>query len=607
MKKDKLKDKDKDVKTSNVKLQSDDLISKDSKSKSKKAKSSKSKSKFKSRNSETASSSENSSKNSIKDTLTSILTRYPDDYLNTSNLFFSNKLGLGAQRIYTTWRSIQDSPINQYYPESAIDRLTSRSNFQIPGIFKITLRPNIDSNSEVSIINSLSSSMFKFIRSANSGMSQYEASDLMIYHLAIMSIYSQMNRIARMYSLLGSSRMMNFYWGDKILESLNVDSYSLTDKQAAIRSAYNVLVRKVNTLALPKYNLIPERWNYLLGSVFTDGTTETSQYYLFDMPYMLEYEGYTDRKGGKLVVKSFSKNDELSDRVDTTGSDLSQLDPILLVRYLLSYVDDLLNDADFNIMNGDMLKAFGNESLYQLVPLEEFTEINPVFDPSILSEINNSNISPFHMKELVQDGKQSYNNDRRAILRTSYTAPSNSSSPDGLIKNDKYWTFHDNAFFNSLTDNPTAEEVIRGTRLMSMAYVNKESYGNYESRMTTKAEGLVLYAGTETVESYSIYSISVPDINGSPRRYYENGTGTMNVIVYNKPFYFVEATSRREDQFKIAKFLMKVTRFAYAPRFTFWYEVEADTWEAWEHGDLQRFTCTSSCLLYTSPSPRDTR
>lgn len=107
-----------------------------------------------------------------------------------------------------------------YYP-------TANSGSAVPGLCTIELVPSIGvSKNENSAINVSARNIYSYVRHRNSGSTNYEAPDLMIYLMAMDSIYSFLSWMKRLYGLMMDYTPYNRYYPKLLAELLVLASTS---------------------------------------------------------------------------------------------------------------------------------------------------------------------------------------------------------------------------------------------------------------------------------------------------------------------------------------------------------------------------------------------
>lgn len=243
---------------------------------------------------------------------------------------------------------------------------------RLPGILVFGSQLNVQSRSDM--INVAATSIYTYVRHANSGKTNYESSDLMVYLLAISEIYVGLAELMRAYGIASYFRSENLYSG-AILTALGFNPTTLRTNLADVRYAINVLINKAKAFAVPRvFHFFDERISEF-STVYKDEPTERAQFIAI-RPSTLGRFDPTAEGGGAIT---FIRNDE----------DLRD------IYEQIARVDDLIQvlrqDEDSNIISGDMLKAYG-DNLFQLSPIEPDFVIEPVYDELFLLQIQNAHV-----------------------------------------------------------------------------------------------------------------------------------------------------------------------------------------------------------------------
>lgn len=270
-----------------------------------------------------------------------------------------------------------------------------------PGVFVYKYVPWYGNATPTSALNLTMRALYSFVRHANAGKTNYEAPDLMLYIMAMDSVYLLIHEAKRIIRLAYHYNLKNRDIPTKIFETLGIDAADVVGNIANYRAQLNILISKANSLAVPaNFNLFKRR--AVLGSVvLTDEPNRPTQlivpqtdgYYLFD--------GKTSTFGGKLVFKPIPyqvTNNAFKDawRYNSTNVGLStfQTPKRTLSNYLdalQSMLDILLADEDMNIMSGDIIKAYGSD-LYTIPFIQENEIQEIVHDENLLLQFSNSTV-----------------------------------------------------------------------------------------------------------------------------------------------------------------------------------------------------------------------
>lgn len=264
---------------------------------------------------------------------------------------------------------------------------------EMPGLCVLRYLPSIGSglestnvtapvaHSQTSGCNVAARNVYSFVRHANSGHSNYDAPNLMLYFLAVMQAYAFWAHLARIYGLFTVFAQKNRYLPRTLIEALGVDYESLSGNLAQFRYFINTFSAKLSTFAVPRIFTLVDRWVFLNQSVFVDGETSKAQMYMYaPLGFMRATpSGLALGDNPGLVLDESRWN----------ASSQYKLDDIIAVGNRL--LDPLLTNEDWNIMSGDVLKAYGHENLYSPSPIPEDYVTLPGYSEEVLMQIHNSN------------------------------------------------------------------------------------------------------------------------------------------------------------------------------------------------------------------------
>lgn len=121
----------------------------------------------------------------------------------------------------------------------------SASIYNLPGVAAFTWYPTVGLSKDASSpINVVARSLFSFIRHVNSGTINYEQSDVVMYLMAIDSIYTVFQSCVRIYGLSMLSNPYNRYWMDTYAKAAGADPADLRKNRDAYLGRINGLAAK---------------------------------------------------------------------------------------------------------------------------------------------------------------------------------------------------------------------------------------------------------------------------------------------------------------------------------------------------------------------------
>lgn len=317
----------------------------------------------------------------------------------------------------------------------------------IPGIMAVHVLPCPGTEGGLADpINVAATAMYSFVRHANSGSSNYNAPDLMIYALAMGQIYSYLNFLIRVYGSINLYSHESRYIPRTLVEAQGVDYDDLYQHIADFRYGVNALINKAASLACPADMTYFKRLAFLFAGIYSEGDTPKDQLYLYVPEGFMVYSE-TGSTGGKLTVVDFD-----------SYQDGGKLTVAKMLAYGNMLLNPILGSEDMNIMSGDILKAYQGNIL-KLQTLPEVYNIIPVTDLTVLEQMQNA----------------TYLGDRMPVVAQVVQDPSN-----GVLTCDVHHTInsgydiwaqlHENIVsrrpLTTILVNPEAGDVMERTRLM---------------------------------------------------------------------------------------------------------------------------------------------
>nr|AVX53827.1 putative capsid [Marmot picobirnavirus] len=279
----------------------------------------------------------------------------------------------------------------------------------IPGLMVQYLVPSIGYTESITDpVNLASTSLYSFIRHANSGHVNYDDLDLTVMIVCASSVYSFINWAQRIYGLAFMYAQRNRYMPNAIFEAENIDAHDIVEHLADFRYGINVLINKMASIWVPANMTIFSRQAFLYQNIYCEGPSIKDQLYMYS-PYGFYIHEF-DKDGAGcarlLALKS----------IHPDASKLKTSDILWLGNHLL---DALLDQEDIGIMCGDIYKAYGDGGIIKLAPLPEMYLVAPVYDQAVLTQMKNATtldidvnvVLPDKEREnfaVVQDDKKSH-------------------------------------------------------------------------------------------------------------------------------------------------------------------------------------------------------
>lgn len=373
-----------------------------------------------------------------------------------------------------------------------VDEVSLRSafDFGVPGVMgiEIGITPGVSRDAQ-SPINLAAVDMYSFVRYKNSGASNYDPTDLMMYVIACDSLYTCWNWMRRIYGYASTYSQVNKYKpkGYALLDNVNLqDIYS---NLADFRAYLNMAANRISSFACPAVFTYTLRHSWLFSNIFTDADTIKAQEYMYVPSYFYKFEETASAQGTSLTAVPIH---------DVTTPFTFQSLKTLLDGMILA----MSYSEDAGIMSGDIIKAYGS-SLFTLSSIDADYVVSAGYSKEVLSQIENivftpkgsTTLSTFNITQDVN---------RNIIVFHPTLVGTGATSPD----NTHYLNFH--------WDNPTPEDVIVATRLNCVSTLNADGSLTLESCGSEVAFNVQVVGLQKTGSGYDIaintnYNVAVLD------------------------------------------------------------------------------------------------
>lgn len=331
----------------------------------------------------------------------------------------------------------------------------------ISGIMTLKFIPTAGvATSETSPVNVAMRSLFAQVRRANSGSTNYDPADLMLYVLAMDSALSYLAYMKRGLGMLYAETPYNRYYVKYLMQASGYDYASFSANAANIRGYVNLYAAKLSSMAIPAYFSYLARHQWMCSNYYWDSPTVRAQTYVFCPAGFLKFA--LDSEGaGSLTYAPV---------------------PILRADSIVTYGDQLLNpiitNQDFNIMSGDVLKAFGDGGVVKPAGIADGAVLLPQYSEEVLMEIENATVhgisSPKYSirQNTAVGGGYLYEEQNFSKMILVNTAGNNTALPkqaitqymlDGLNSKSQILNFH--------KDGPSPEDIMVATRMKSFGHI----------------------------------------------------------------------------------------------------------------------------------------
>lgn len=258
------------------------------------------------------------------------------------------------------------------------------NHVRFPGIMALDVYTGPGTSTDnSSAVNVAAKNIYSYVRHANSGHSNYDAPDLMLYLLAVDNAYMWYATLVRLYGTLMLYDANNRFFPEALVEAQGFDFDDLNYHIADLRFTVNKFVKQVGSLCVPNNMNIFARHAWLYSNYFYDASTPKSHIYLYRPA---GFHMYNETSGAGRLDWIAWKN--------LSSVPLSKINYYNIVRICDKFTDLLMGSEDIGIISGDILKAYGNENLMAMAMIpEDFTLLPKADDLHVLEQFHNATVN----------------------------------------------------------------------------------------------------------------------------------------------------------------------------------------------------------------------
>lgn len=357
----------------------------------------------------------------------------------------------------------------------------------IPGVmaleYALSVGRSLDVTSPISIA---AKEMYARIREKFSGTLPEDAPDIMLYIMAMDSIYLCIGEMKRLYRVLDAYSPYNYAVPSALIQaatcgySANLaasDEFiaSLRRDKMKLYQYINELVGMTRKFTVPGNMSIIKRHFWLADNVYADDPSPSSQMYMFVNTYHYKFEIYQD--AGSLAPVHWPEPTTSSSYVD------------LMFDHVRGLIEALANSEDAYTINGHLMRAYEGEPMFILDYMDLHQEWEPKYIPMVLMQIENSLTIPGTINENTLRVYQSVSTN--ALVHTpSFNLSTNRGNLLGHLK----------PMLSIRDENPSVELVVEASRL-HMAWSPADSAGDCD-----------ILCGTEILLHYQMFTPTTTNI-----------------------------------------------------------------------------------------------
>lgn len=345
----------------------------------------------------------------------------------------------------TTYLTNKQLGTNVIRPRASVVCLRTQLS---PGIGGTNISETATANSIYnSTVRVAAQNMYAWVRHANSGASNYESSDLMMYILAMDAAYALYAWGRSIYRMANSATSYNYTWLEDIAAGTSFNIGDFRENLANMRTFLNLTAARLNSLSVPNNLPYFNRHVWMFSNIFKDAAVKRSSYYVF---YPNSFGTYVPTQA-RIHYAPLPAAMTFATFVSTVNS----------------VVDALISDEDIGIISGDIRKAYGSDSLFKIEATPDNDYVEPFFSEEVLTQISGATlVGP--LKDGSYDICQTYNGYiYQGTFHEEATFPALNELYPNITSNEGSSYSHVGFVINQYTDEPSPDDNMVATRLMA--------------------------------------------------------------------------------------------------------------------------------------------
>lgn len=364
----------------------------------------------------------------------------------------------------------------------------------VPGVCVIHWDPSVGmASQEVAAVNVAMRNIYSFIRHANSGKTNYEAPDLMLYLLAMSDVFSYHAMLKRIYGIALTYSHTNRYIPKALVEALGVDYDDIQEHLCDLRSYINTFAVRVGSFCVPASMPYIARHVWMNSHVYMDSQQDKPQLYAYCQDHFLQFGLDGDSAGQLTGLRFCGRQTNTIKAFQTDASATKGMSFAELAAMGDKLIAPIIVSEDFGIMSGDILKAYTPGEVYRIDLIPENYVVFPEYSEEVLDQINNcsllgqmSDLAPFTISQTKGINKGYLTEDHRLVW-FSNTATALPTDAQNWITNVMNPALTEGRFLNFERDDVKPEDVLVATRLSALpTQLDDIHYDSIEKRVAVR-------------------------------------------------------------------------------------------------------------------------
>lgn len=250
----------------------------------------------------------------------------------------------------------------------------------VPGLISYQFVPCYGlSEDSASPLNLAAQNIYSYVRYMNSGAKNYDQADIMMYLMSMDNIYMMWNWAKRMYGYAMTYSQKNKYIPRVLAEADGINFDELFANLADFRLQLNSLAAQISSFCVPAVMPIFIRHSWMASNVYKDSDNEKAQLYMLSPMACYSFSETGSKYGSSLT-----------NHINTCAAVLADLSSYKdVLNQIKSMIDAVAYSEDIGVMSGDILKAYGQDKLFKITPVEPDYVVLPVYNEEVLNQLHN--------------------------------------------------------------------------------------------------------------------------------------------------------------------------------------------------------------------------
>lgn len=268
-----------------------------------------------------------------------------------------------------------------------------------PGIMTLSVQTVLGDEHAANVA---ATQLYSLVRQANSGAKNYDKTDLMMMVMAMDNAYMVYEYLLRAFRVCKSWDYLNRYTPEIILASMGFSTEILSDL-ANFEALLNLFAYRLSAMCVPDQFDFIHRHSWLFSNIYEDENNGRSQMYILHPRKFYIWTEGADDEPTKLVAHN------LQDLYTPATVGYAGIRNMSQVQEIMDNVlSPLFGSEDVGLMNGDLIKAFGDGGMIKINPADT-TPLVPVHNDEVLEQIMNADVLAntaqvtFDNLDIVQD------------------------------------------------------------------------------------------------------------------------------------------------------------------------------------------------------------